>query len=386
MTRHAVLLVLAAISAGAAGGGTGRAQTVVEPVIKFYVPEVDGLSRSIALHGGTALLGSIDPQAYVFRQEAETWVMDLLAIPAGSGFFMEVALDEDIAIIGVQPHAYVFRFDGSRWIHETTLTDKLGDPEFGHTVAIDGELAVVGTRSVDVQVFRNRGRDWVFEARLAPRTRPDGKYPYGFADDVEVNDGRVLVAKSQTIGDNFEGIYSFRFDGTGWYWEDTFSLSDVEGETVFQGDIALDGDVALIDADYDDVVHVFAFDGASWKRQAILEPPEISNRDCACLPIPTGDPELCDGDSTPNFGVSVALDGDLALVGANLDDVRGTDSGAAYLYRYLGAMWTYDRMLQGEPGSSCGASFGRLVALHDGKALVRQGLATYFFEVSVAAE
>jgi hypothetical protein len=376
--RFAVSLMWAASTTLA----VAHPQEPVQPVIRFYVPGVDGLSRSIALYHDTVLLGSIDPEVYVFQRDGGAWWMDRLIIPDGNGWFMEVALHQNVALIGVQPRAYVFRFDGVQWVHEKTLVDELGDPEFGYTVAIEGDLAIVGTRSVDAQVFRNLAQDWVLEARLAPPPRADGKYPYGFADDVEVDDERVLVSKSQTIGDNFEGVYSFRYDaGKGWYHEDTFTLTEVEGDTVFHGDIALDGDVALIAADYDDVVHVFGFDGASWRRQAIIAPPEISSRKCSCLPIPTGDPERCDGDSTPNFGVSVALDGDRALVGANLDDVNGTDAGAAYLYRFDGAAWIYQLMLQGEPGPFCGADFGRLVALHDGRALVRQGQASYFFEI-----
>jgi hypothetical protein len=263
-------------------------------------------------------------------------------------------------------------------VHEATLTDDLGFSKFGHSVDVDGDLAVVGTRSKDVQVFRFNGRKWLREARLAPAPREDGELPYGFADHVVVDDERVLVSKSSTIGDGFEGVYAFRSDGVGWYHEDTITLS--ETETVFQGRIALDGDVAIIDADYDDVVHVFRFDGVAWKREAILEPPELGNRNCSCLPIPSGDRVRCD-DGTPNFGVSVALDGEFALVGANLDDVTGTDSGAAYLYRYDGTQWNYETMLQGDSVPGCGAGFGRLVALHDRKALVRQGHSAYFFRI-----
>jgi hypothetical protein len=149
---------------------------------------------------------------------------------------------------------------------------------------------------------------------------------------------------------------------------------------VFIGAIALDEDVALVDADYDDVVHVFRFDGVGWEREAILEPPKLDKRNCSCLPIPSGDQEVCDG-GTPNFGVSVALDGDFALVGANLDDVSTTDSGAAYLYRYDGERWNYELLLQGEPTSSCGANFGRLVSLHDGRALVKQGYSAILFQI-----
>jgi hypothetical protein len=379
--RHTLFPILAAVTLMAE---TSHAQLTAEPVIRFVVPEANALSVSIDVHGDTVLLGTIDPEAYVFQFDGGRWWMERLSVPGAQRAFKEVALDEDdeddedVALIGASPNAYVFRFDGAKWVHEATLSDDRGDGGFGYTVDVHGDLAVVGTRSRDVQVFRFNGADWVREARLAPAPKEDGKAPYGFADYVAVGEERVLVSKSSTIGDGFEGVYAFRRDGAGWHHEDTITLSDTE--TVFQGEIAIDGDVALIDADYDDVVHVFRFNGFRWEREAILEPPELEHRNCSCLPIPPGDQEICD-DGTPNFGVSVALDGDLALVGANLDDVAATDSGAAYLYRYDGAQWRYELLLQGEPASACGGYFGRLVALHDRRALVRQGHSAYFFRI-----
>jgi hypothetical protein len=212
-----------------------------------------------------------------------------------------------------------------------------------------------------------------------PPPREDGKDPYGYADQVVVDGERVIVRKSSTIGDSIEGVYIFRHDGVRWYREGIIELFDDEGDRIFQGDIALDGDVLLIDADYDDVVYVFRFDGASWKQEAILEPPDLGNPSCACLPIPTGNPVDCRDDSTPNFGVSVAIDGDFLLIGSNLADVTNTDSGAAYLYRFDGTKWNYELLLSGEQTSYCGADFGRMVEIYDGRALVKQGRSAYFF-------
>jgi hypothetical protein len=357
---------------------TGSAELTAEPVIRFIVPEANALATSIALHADTVLLGTVNAEAYVFQFDQGNWWMDRLAVPERQqGFFNEVALDKDLALIGATPHAYVFRFDGATWVHEATLSDDQGDVDFGYSVDLDGDLAVVGTSSKNAQVFRFDGLGWIREAVLAPPPREDGKRPFGLAAYVVVDNERVLVTKDARIGDEFEGIYSFHFDGAAWRQEDIITLSDTE--TVFIGAIALDGDVALVDADYDDIVHVFRFDGGTWKREAILEPPKLEKRNCSCLPVP-GNQEVCDG-GTPNFGVSVALDGDLALVGANLDDVSTTDSGAAYLYRYDGAQWNYELLLQGEPTSSCGANFGRLVSLDGGRALVKQGHSAILFQI-----
>ncbi len=46
-----------------------------------------------------------------------------------------------------------------------------------------------------------------------------------------------------------------------------------------------------------------------------------------------------DGVSGDSFGSAVALHGRLAVVGAHMDDERGTDSGSAYVYRLDGKQW-----------------------------------------------
>ena len=47
-----------------------------------------------------------------------------------------------------------------------------------------------------------------------------------------------------------------------------------------------------------------------------------------------------DAGVTDRFGWSVAVSGDVAIVGANLDDDMGTDSGSAYVFQYDGDVWT----------------------------------------------
>ncbi len=187
--------------------------------------------------------------------------------------------------------------------------------------------------------------------------------------------GIALYADTVLLGTIESEAYVFQLDHGKW-WMDRLVVPGVQQGSF--NEVSVYEDVALIGASPH--AYVFRFDGVAWKREAILEPPELGNRNCSCLPIPSGDPVRCD-DGTPNFGVSVALDGELALVGANLDDVTGTDSGAAYLYRYDGAHWNYEALLQGDSVPACGAGFGRLVALHDRRALVRQGQSAYFFRI-----
>ncbi|KAL7460025.1 hypothetical protein ACHAXS_000493, partial [Conticribra weissflogii] len=46
-----------------------------------------------------------------------------------------------------------------------------------------------------------------------------------------------------------------------------------------------------------------------------------------------------DGTAYDNFGYSVAISGDTAVVGAYLDDVKGSASGSAYVFVLNGTGW-----------------------------------------------
>ncbi|MHC4414443.1 MAG: FG-GAP repeat protein, partial [Planctomycetota bacterium] len=55
------------------------------------------------------------------------------------------------------------------------------------------------------------------------------------------------------------------------------------------------------------------------------------------------------GDS---FGYSVSVSGDVAVVGAHLDDHNGTDSGSAYVYRWDGSSWAQEQKLLASDGAA----------------------------------
>ena len=73
------------------------------------------------------------------------------------------------------------------------------------------------------------------------------------------------------------------------------------------------------------------------------------------------------GSASDEFGVSVALDNNTALVGSYLDDDNGTDSGSAYLFNSI----TGDLLHKfTAPDGSANDFFGRSVALSNNTALI----------------
>jgi hypothetical protein len=69
-----------------------------------------------------------------------------------------------------------------------------------------------------------------------------------------------------------------------------------------------------------------------------------------------------DGAEGHRFGWSVALSGELALIGSVSDDVNGSRSGSAYLFRHSGTRWVETQNLIASDGEA-GDGFGGSIAL-----------------------
>lgn len=70
-----------------------------------------------------------------------------------------------------------------------------------------------------------------------------------------------------------------------------------------------------------------------------------------------------DGAAGDVFGESVALDRDVAVIGAIGDDDLGTEAGAAYVYSYKGTGWVFEQKLHGTPPLEFEWYFGKSTAI-----------------------
>jgi len=69
-----------------------------------------------------------------------------------------------------------------------------------------------------------------------------------------------------------------------------------------------------------------------------------------------------DGAGADEFGRSVSISGDYAIVGAYFDDDNGAQSGSAYIYHFTGTSWIEQQKLTASDGES-GDYFGRSVSI-----------------------
>jgi hypothetical protein len=122
---------------------------------------------------------------------------------------------------------------------------------------------------------------------------------------------------------------------------DSFGISvAVSGNRVISGADGYDGNGNSSGAAY-----IHAYSGGTWIEKALLT--------------------ASDGGSGDHFGYSVALDDDVAVVGAYGDDDRGGEAGAAYVYHRDGEDWFEEAKLTASDGGA-GDQFGYSVAVDDG--------------------
>jgi len=329
------------------------------------IPDDEWDPRSLSLSGDYALVGSADVEsdgsAYIFHFDGSNWVQQAKLTASdtreGDGFGSHsVSLSNDFAIIGARTDdtqggpaagsAYIFHFDGINWVEHTKLTASDGEPQdnFGYNVSLSGDHAFVGALGGNsTYIFHFDGTRWVEQGIL-------------------FESGQVSIYGDLALkGAGHENAaYVYSYDGSTWLEQARLTPSDSAAPPPplphFGISVSLYGDYALIGAYNDDdngpssgSAYIFHFDGTDWVEQAKLVPR--------------------DGEEYTQFGSSVSLSGDYALVGAEFDDDNGNGAGAAYIFHYDGTSWVEQLKLAASDGSF-GDRYGFQVSMSDNFALV----------------
>jgi hypothetical protein len=291
----------------------------------------------------------------------------------GDKFGAFVGVSGDVAIVGAQYDdndrgtdagaAYLFERDASgNWSLKQKLTADNGvaGDRFGSCVAISGDFAIVGAITANVGGKSSAGtayifeRDettgnWVFAQQLSDLT--PGNYEY-FGTSVAISGDQAVVGAYGGYDAGWMAgaahIYRRDTDGT-WIFIQTVLASDpVLGEN-FGNSVAIEGDVVVVGCQKKDGNRGAAYvyrrsSGDTWNLEQKITPSE--------------------GAADDYFGHSVAISGQVAVVGATgKDDGEKTNSGAAYVFEYQFAdtTWAQTQRLMAndrETGDGLGASVG----------------------------
>jgi len=252
-------------------------------------------------------------------------------IAAGDRFGSSVAIDGDLIVIGspwdddsgsVSGSAYVFETATGAQLTKLVPLDGSSSDAFGSQVALAGSTVLVSA-PMDDGAGENEGSVYVFDAitgaqlfKLLPND--PGSHDL-FGGSIAISGSRALVGSPGNDIQYFNSGSCYVFDLTTGSQLVRFESSDPGPSHYFGTSVALEGTLALVGADWADGVGGIGSDcGAAY----LIDTDPLSHISALSAPNPSfGD----------QFGVSVALSGSIAVVCADRRDDNGDDSGAAYL-------------------------------------------------------
>jgi hypothetical protein len=309
----------------------------------------DEFGYSVSISGDSAIVGAFEDDdngdwagsAYIFKWDGTNWIQQAKLLASDGAiddcFGWSVSISGDYAIAGApgdndngggSGSAYIFKWDGTNWVEQQKLlaSDGAYSDCFGWSVSISGDYAIVGawgnddngSMSGSAYIFKWNGTSWVEQQKLLASDGAPGDY---FGRSVSIS-GDLAIAGAYGDDDNGSSAgsaYIFKFNGTNWFEQQKLLASDGAAGDEFSYSVSISGDVAIAGAYGDDdngsdsgSAYIFKFDGTNWVEQV----KRIAS----------------DGAADDEFGNFVSISGDLAIVGAHLDDDNGADSGSAYIF------------------------------------------------------
>jgi hypothetical protein len=293
----------------------------------------------------------------------------------GDQFGFSVALSGDTAVVGARGDnggvgaAYVYVRQGSTWSEQTKLTapDGAAGDEFGYAVGVEGDTALVGTPLDDTtegtdagstRVVTRSGAVWTMATPVTPSGAAAGDQ---FGSAVGMSSGTVVIGAGSSY---FSAGAAYVFVGAGASWSEQAKLTAPNPASFdkFGRAVGVSGDTIVIGVHGSDltgtdagVAYVFVRDSSVWTQQAELVP---------------SDPA-----AAAHFGRYVVVLGDTAVIGAPGPDTSPASAGVAYVFGRDQSSWSQQERLT-PTDATAGDQFGHGIALSGDRALIGADLDT----------
>ena len=240
-------------------------------------------------------------------------------------------------VLGAGPgRVYTYQRGGAKFIPVQNFVpaDAQSDDRFGYALDLSGEnLLAVGSPYHDEQkgavyVYAQEGGTWVQKAKLqADDAAPGARLGWDVGvDENTIIAGAPLAAAPQR---NSGAAYVFKRQGDDWVQVAKLTPEDGDGGDVFGFSVDVSKDRVIVGASKDEndakrhgsgSAYIFSSIGEVYTQEAKLNAKRLQKG--------------------ANFGLTVALDVNRALVGAPSTDTKvGKDSGAVYSFLKVGTNW-----------------------------------------------
>jgi hypothetical protein len=349
--------------------------------------------RTVAIDGDIAAVGTTgDDEAcggspmcnagavYVYVRDGASWNQQAKIIAddgaSGDSFGFSISLSGNTLLIGSvsdddmgsqSGSAYVYTRSGSVWSEQAKLTaaDGAASDAFGSSVSINGDTAIIGAfldddggnASGSAYVFTRTGGIWTQQDKLTAGDAAIGD-EFGWSVSVYGDSAIVGAQKDDDAGGESGSAYVFTRLGSVWSQEVKLTSDDAAAGDEFGQSVSIHGNTVVAGAHYDDdacldcdsgSAYVFTRTGGVWSQQAKLT--------------------SADSQANDDFGFSVCVHGDTAVIGARLDDDPGADSGSAYVFTRDTESWSLEKKITGDDTVDAD-TFGQAVSLDGNRAIV----------------
>ena len=210
--------------------------------------------------------------------------------------------------------------------------------EFGKSVSVWANRVVVGAHQEGpdqeytgaVHVFELENDDWVNTATFQPKDIARGDR---FGSSVDIHGDYIAVGA--IYGNEFASqkgaAYIFHHDGTDWVEQAKLNGSTTGRDDKFGTSIAIDGGRVVVGSQLTNrmgAAYVFDRTGSVWTETAVLHSSDQASYD--------------------QFGYSVDVLDDRAIVGAIQQSAQGDKTGAAYIFRKTDQGWVEEQRLNAD--------------------------------------
>lgn len=326
--------LVAVVCLTAIGMPLGRASATGGPAAQSQAASFKGggqFGLSIALAGSTLFAGG-DGKVDVFAERNTVWKSDGTLQGSGgpqSGFGAAVSASGPVLVVGAAGQrgggrVYVFNDGSGGWRQTRELVPSRGETRFGAAVAVSGSTAVVSavapSQTGRLIVFRKDGvANWSRMAELGIPGAPQG-FEFGVA--LAVSGPNIIVGAG-----SLHGYATYFFEKKGRVWRKAGSF-DFPGIISAESAVAISDQYALLGVgSYGQEfgrVFVFSKTGDTWRPTGQLSEPYSLGLE--------------------EFGTSVAISGSRAVIGAAC---YRECAGVAYEFTRTRKGWSQVRDLTG---------------------------------------
>ena len=320
--------------------------------------------NAIAVDGDEVFVGEATYEmrsgvVYVFgRDPSGNWIQTQRIEPSsaepGDRFGIGLAKYENTLLVSATRAdegagaVYVYQAQGGTWIESGRLetTDRSPADSLGTGLAMNNDWIMVGTIAQDdrtgaAYAFRREGESWVQHSKIRPADIDEGDT---FGSRIALQGNQMLI--SAPFGSDGEGrVYSFTYREDSDTWEEMGQLQApaLSDQTMFGTDIAIGDGFSLVGAPGAGMgaVFVYGLAGDTWQLTSLLYPYESTG-------------------GAMEFGGSIALDGNSALIGA-FSAVQGQGRVFSYTFNPETFEWNAAAKISSDEGGR--AFFGRTVGL-----------------------